>query len=66
MSGNILLTASPAAGFGMAISADIGADTRTEESPAPVERVGPAVTLVRVVLAEDDVLLREGLAGPPC
>jgi serine/threonine-protein kinase PknK len=47
----------------MAISADIGGDTRAEESPAPVERVGPVVTRVRVVLAEDDVLLREGLAS---
>src|SRR5258708_35376841 len=47
----------------MAISADIGADTRVEERRAPVERVGPAVTPVRVVLAEDDVLLREGLAS---
>jgi DNA-binding NarL/FixJ family response regulator len=47
----------------MAISADIGGDTRAEESRAPVERVGPAVTPVRVALAEDDVLLREGLAS---
>jgi serine/threonine-protein kinase PknK len=47
----------------MAISADIGGDTRAEESPAPVERVGPVVTRVRVVLAEDDVLLREGLCS---
>jgi hypothetical protein len=29
----------------VAISADIGGDTRAEESRAPVERVGPAVTL---------------------
>ncbi len=47
----------------MAISAGIGGDTRAEERRAPVERVGPAVTPVRVVLAEDDVLLREGLAS---
>ena len=47
----------------MAISADIGGDTRVEQRRAPVERVGPAVTPVRVVLAEDDVLLREGLAS---
>jgi DNA-binding NarL/FixJ family response regulator len=47
----------------MAISADIGGDTRAEERRAPVERVGPVVTPVRVVLAEDDVLLREGLAS---
>ena len=47
----------------MAISADIGGDTRGEERRAPVERVGPVVTPVRVVLAEDDVLLREGLAS---
>jgi hypothetical protein len=46
--------------------ADRGGDTRAEESPAAGERVGPAVTPARVVLAEDDVLLREGLAGPPC
>jgi serine/threonine-protein kinase PknK len=47
----------------MATAADIGGHTRAEESRAPVERVGPAVTPVRVVLAEDDVLLREGLAS---
>jgi DNA-binding NarL/FixJ family response regulator len=47
----------------MAIAADIGGHTRAEESRAPVERVGPAVTPVRAVLAEDDVLLREGLAS---
>jgi len=32
-------------------------------SPVPVQRVGAAVAPVRVILAEDDVLLREGLAG---
>jgi serine/threonine-protein kinase PknK len=36
---------------------------RGEHRPAPVQRVGPAVAPVRVILAEDDVLLREGLAG---
>jgi DNA-binding NarL/FixJ family response regulator len=47
----------------MAISADIGGDTRAEERRAPIQYGGPAVTPVRVVLAEDDVLLREGLAS---
>jgi len=31
--------------------------------PAPVQRVGAAVAPVRVILGEDDVLLRAGLAG---
>jgi serine/threonine-protein kinase PknK len=47
----------------MAIAADIGGHTRAGERRAPVERVGPAMTPVQVVLAEDDVLLREGLAS---
>jgi DNA-binding NarL/FixJ family response regulator len=38
-------------------------DHRGEHSPAPVQRVGAAVAPVRVILAEDDVLLRAGLAG---
>jgi DNA-binding NarL/FixJ family response regulator len=37
-------------------------DHRAEPSPAP-QRVGPVVAPVRVVVAEDDVLLREGLAS---
>jgi DNA-binding NarL/FixJ family response regulator len=41
----------------------IGGDTRAEESSASVQRAGPVVTRVRVVVAEDDVLLREGLAS---
>src|SRR5260370_8937491 len=38
-------------------------DHRGEHSPAPVQRVGAAAAPVRVILAEDDVLLRAGLAG---
>jgi len=45
------------------VGGDIGGDRRGEHSPAPVSRVGPVVTPVRVILAEDDVLLREGLAS---
>jgi len=33
---------------------------RGEHRPAPVQRVGAAVAPVRVILAEDDVLLRSG------
>jgi hypothetical protein len=53
-------------GGSLYLSGNILLTEYAEESPAPVERVGPAVTPVRLVLAEDDVLLREGLAGPPC
>ncbi len=39
-------------------------DHRGEHSTAPVQRVGAAAAApVRVILAEDDVLLRAGLAG---
>jgi DNA-binding NarL/FixJ family response regulator len=44
-------------------AADIGGDQRGEHSPAPVSRVGTVATPVRVILAEDDVLFREGLAS---
>jgi DNA-binding NarL/FixJ family response regulator len=47
----------------MAVPADLGGDSRGEHSPAPEHRIGPAGTRLRVVLAEDDVLLREGLAS---
>ncbi len=41
-----------------------GGDQRGDrDSPAPGQHGGPAVTRVRVVVAEDDVLLREGLAS---
>jgi DNA-binding NarL/FixJ family response regulator len=38
-------------------------DARSEHHRGPVQRVGAAVAAVRVILAEDDVLLRAGLAG---
>jgi serine/threonine-protein kinase PknK len=44
----------------MALPADTDGDTAAQQSPA---RVGPATTRTRVVLADDDVLLREGLAS---
>jgi serine/threonine-protein kinase PknK len=48
---------------GMDMPVDICGDHRGEQSPAPVQRVDPAVASVRVILAEDDVLFCEGLAG---
>jgi|GEM_PF-91576 len=47
----------------MALPADTDGDTAAQQSPAPVGGVGPATTRTRVVLADDDVLLREGLAS---
>src|SRR5258708_19296838 len=38
-------------------------DARGEHHRGPVQRVSPAVAPMRVILAEDDVLLRAGLAG---
>ncbi|MCW2623295.1 MAG: Serine/threonine-protein kinase pknK [Mycobacterium sp.] len=51
-------------GDDMAVAADLDEDHRGgQHRPAPVQRVGPVVTPVRVVVAEDDVLFREGLAS---
>jgi DNA-binding NarL/FixJ family response regulator len=47
----------------MALPADTGGDTAAQRSPAAVGGVGPATSRTRVVLADDDVLLREGLAS---
>ncbi|MDT5172349.1 MAG: hypothetical protein QOD02_5730, partial [Mycobacterium sp.] len=47
----------------MAMPADAGGDARGEHNHAPVQRVGPVENPLRVILAEDDVLLREGLAS---
>jgi DNA-binding NarL/FixJ family response regulator len=47
----------------MAVPGDINEDRRGEPSPAAAPHAGPVVTPVRVVVAEDDVLLREGLAS---
>jgi serine/threonine-protein kinase PknK len=41
----------------------MGGDARGENNPAPVERGGSVHARLRVILAEDDVLLREGLAS---
>jgi hypothetical protein len=46
----------------MGMPAEAGGDARGEHNPAPVQRVGPVQNPLRVILAEDDVLLREGLA----
>ena len=46
----------------MAVPADISGDHGGERRPAAVQQVRPAARL-RVVVAEDDVLLREGLAS---
>jgi DNA-binding NarL/FixJ family response regulator len=48
----------------MAVPADIDGDHRGEQhSPAAVQGVGPVVAPLRVVVADDDVLFREGLAS---
>ncbi|MCW2687967.1 MAG: Serine/threonine-protein kinase pknK [Mycobacterium sp.] len=47
----------------MAVPGDTGADRRGARSPATVAVAGPVDAPVRVVVAEDDVLLREGLAS---
>jgi DNA-binding NarL/FixJ family response regulator len=46
----------------MAVPTDVGGDAGAQESPVVVQRVGPMAARVRVVVADDDVLLREGLA----
>src|ERR1700716_1193843 len=47
----------------MALPTDTADEHRAEHSPVPSQDVGPAPSRVRVVVAEDDVLLREGLAS---
>jgi serine/threonine-protein kinase PknK len=47
----------------MAVPADIDGDRRGAHNPAPVERADPVVAALRVIVADDDVLLREGLAS---
>ena len=47
----------------MAVPVSGGGHRGDLDSPAPVQQRGPAVARVRVVVAEDDVLLREGLAS---
>jgi serine/threonine-protein kinase PknK len=47
----------------MAVPGDIDEDLRGAPSSAPAPRAGAVATPVRVVVAEDDVLLREGLAS---
>src|ERR1700716_1833087 len=47
----------------MALPTDTADEHRAEHSPVPSQDVGPAPSRVRIVLADDDVLLREGLAS---
>jgi serine/threonine-protein kinase PknK len=47
----------------MAVPVTGGDQRGDQDSPAPVHQRGPVVARVRVVVAEDDVLLREGLAS---
>jgi serine/threonine-protein kinase PknK len=46
----------------MAVPADVCGDQRGMHDTTSVHRVGPVTTPLRVLVAEDDVLLREGLA----
>jgi DNA-binding NarL/FixJ family response regulator len=46
----------------MAVPADVCGDQRGTHDTTSVYRVGPVTTPLRVLVAEDDVLLREGLA----
>jgi serine/threonine-protein kinase PknK len=48
---------------GIAVPVSGGDERVGRDSPAPVPQRGPVVAGVRVVVAEDDVLLREGLAS---
>jgi serine/threonine-protein kinase PknK len=48
----------------MAVPAAAGGEQRRgQHSPAPAPQMGPVATPLRVVVAEDDVLLREGVAS---
>jgi DNA-binding NarL/FixJ family response regulator len=47
----------------MALPGDVGGHDRGAHSPGPVPRGGAEETALRVIVAEDDVLLREGLAS---
>jgi DNA-binding NarL/FixJ family response regulator len=47
----------------MAVPGATGRDTRSEPGPATPQRPGPVVAPLRVIVADDDVLLREGLAS---
>jgi DNA-binding NarL/FixJ family response regulator len=47
----------------MAVPATGGEQRADQHSPAPAQQVGPVAARLRVVVAEDDVLLREGLAS---
>jgi DNA-binding NarL/FixJ family response regulator len=47
----------------MALPAGTGTDQRAEHSFSPAQRREPESERIRVVVAEDDVLLREGLAS---
>ena len=47
----------------MAVPTAVADDRSAEHAAAPAQHVSPAVSPVRVVVAEDDVLLREGLAS---
>jgi serine/threonine-protein kinase PknK len=47
----------------MALPTDTADEHRAEHSPVPAQDVGPTPSRVRVAVAEDDVLLREGLAS---
>jgi DNA-binding NarL/FixJ family response regulator len=47
----------------MDVSANVGGDARGAHDSAPMERGGSVEAQLRVILAEDDVLFREGLAS---
>jgi DNA-binding NarL/FixJ family response regulator len=47
----------------MAVPTDIGGEAEGEHGPAQMGRVDPGIAPLRIVVAEDDVLLRECLAS---
>jgi DNA-binding NarL/FixJ family response regulator len=47
----------------MAVPTEIGGEADGERGPASMERLDPVMAPLRIVVAEDDVLLREGLAS---
>jgi serine/threonine-protein kinase PknK len=47
----------------MPVPADNGGDPHDEHNAAPAQRLGAVEAALRVIVAQDDALLREGLAS---